>query len=102
MTHGALDLFVTGMTDEQDVDVIARESLRLAVHLRDEGTGGVDRVEPAIGGALHHRGRNAMGGKNDVRALGYLADLVDEDRALLFEGRDHVDVMHDLLAHVHR
>ena len=43
-----------------------------------------------------------MGAEHDVRALGHLVDLVDEDRALLLELGDDVDVVHDLLAHVDR
>src|SRR4029453_16322364 len=44
----------------------------------------------------------AVRAEHEVRALGHLVDLLDEDRALLLELGDDVDVVHDLLAHVDR
>ena len=41
-----------------------------------------------------------MGAEDDVGSGGDLVDLLDEDRALLLELGDDVDVVHDLLAHV--
>ena len=98
--HRALDLFVAGVADEQDLEVVLGEADGLAVHLGDERAGRVDRVEVAVGGALHDGRRDAVRAEDDVRALGHLVDLVDEDGALLLERRDDVDVVHDLLAHV--
>ena len=102
MTHGALDLLVTVVADEKDLVVIAGEPGGLAVHLGDERTGRVDRLEVAVGSTLHHGGRDAVSAEDDVSSLGNLLHLVDEDRALLLQRGHHVDVVHDLLAHVHR
>ncbi len=41
-----------------------------------------------------------MGTKDDVRTLGHLRDVVNEDRTLLLESGDNVDVVHNLFAHV--
>ena len=49
-----------------------------------------------------HRGRDAVGGEHQQRALGHLVGLVDEDRAALLERLDDVPVVDDLLAHVDR
>ena len=43
-----------------------------------------------------------MRGEDDGLALRHLGLLLDEDRAALAQLLDHVLVVHDLLAHVHR
>ena len=43
-----------------------------------------------------------MRGQHRDGSLGHLIDVVDEDRALRFEVAHDVQVVHDLLAHVHR
>jgi hypothetical protein len=91
---------VAGVADEEDLEVVLGEAHGLAVHLGDEWAGGVDGLELAVGRTLHDGGRDAVGAEHDVRALGDLVDVVDEDRALLLQRGDHVDVVHDLLAHV--
>ena len=55
---------------------------------------------PRSAAALHDGRRDAVRAEDDVRAGGHLVDLLDEDRALLLELGHHVDVVHDLLAHV--
>lgn len=40
--------------------------------------------------------------KHNVRTLGHLVDFLDEDGAPLFELRHDMDVVHDLLTHIHR
>ena len=100
LAGGALDLLVALVADEQDLEVVAREAHGLAVHLGDERAGGVDGVQAAVGGRVHDGRRHAVRAEDDVRALGHLVDLLDEDRALLLELGDDVDVVHDLLAHV--
>jgi len=100
VTHRALDLFVAGVTDQDDVLFLLREANGLAVHLGDEGAGGVDRLEAAVGSPLHDARRHAVRAEDDVRPLRHLVDLVDEDRPLPFERRDDVHVVHDLLADV--
>ena len=82
LARRALDLFVALVADEQDLEVVAREAHGLAVHLRHERAGRVDRVQAAVGGGVHDRRRHAVRAEDDVGALGHLVDLVDEDRAL--------------------
>ena len=57
---------------------------------------------PRSDAARHDGRRHAVRAEDDVRALGHLVDLVDEDRARCLELGDDMDVVHDLLAHVHR
>jgi hypothetical protein len=102
LAGGALHLFMALVPDQQDVVVVVREPLRLVVHLRDQRTGRVDRLEVASGRLLVHQRRDAMGGEHDRPALGHFVELLDEDRATRLQVGDHVLVVHDLLAHVDR
>ena len=102
LAGGALDLFVALVADEEDLEVVAREAHRLAVHLGDERAGRVDGLQSPIGCRVHDGRRDPVRAEHDVRALGHLVDLLDEDRALALELGDDVDVVHDLLAHVDR
>jgi len=102
VAHGALDLLVPRVPDEQDLVVVPVEAHRLAVHLGHERAGGVDGVELAVGGTLHDGRRDPVRTEDDVRALRHLVNVIDEDGALALEGRHDVDVVHDLLAHIHR
>jgi hypothetical protein len=100
VTHRALDLFVPGVADQDDVPALVAEAHGLAVDLGDEGAGRVDGLQLAVGRTLHDGRRDAVRAEDDVRPLGNLVDLVDEDRTLALEGRDDVDVVDDLLADV--
>ena len=102
LARRALDLFVALVADEQDLEVVAREAHRLAVHLRHERAGRVDGLQTAIGCRVHDGRRHPVRAEDDVGALGHLVDLLDEDRALALELGHDVDVVHDLLAHVDR
>ena len=101
LAGGALDLFVALVADEQDLVVVAGEAHGLAVHLRHERARRVDRLQTAIGCRVHDGRRHPVRAEHDVRTRRHLVDLVDEDRALLLELGHDVDVVHDLLAHVH-
>jgi hypothetical protein len=70
---------VAVVADEQDLEVVAGEAHRLAVHLRHERTGGVDRLKAPIGCRVHDGGRDAVRAEDDVGAFGHLVDLLDED-----------------------
>ena len=100
LAGSALDLFVTLVADQEDLEVVACEPHGLAVHLRHERAGRVDRLQTAIGCRGHDRRRHSVRAEDDVRARRHLVDLVDEDRAGRFELGHHVDVVDDLLAHV--
>src|SRR5690606_17012728 len=92
--------FVSRVSDQQDLVVVPGEPHRLSVHFRDERAGGVYRSQVSICCALHDSGRDAVSGEHDMRTARHLVDVVNEDRALLLKGGHHVDVVHDLLAHV--
>ena len=59
-------------------------------------------LQVALLGVDVHRRRDAVRGEHHDRPLGHLVGLVDEDRARLGQRLDHVDVVHDLVADVHR
>ena len=99
---GALDLFVTAVTDQQDVVVLGGEPPGLLVHLGDQRAGGVDHLQLAGRGLLVHGRRHTVRGEHHQRTLGDLVGLLDEDRAASLQPGDHVLVVHDLLADVDR
>ena len=84
LASGTLDLFVAGVTNEQNVVVLLGEAHSLTVHLVHQRAGRINRVQRALAGS-----RN-------------LIHLIHENGALLLEGLHHVAVVHNLLAHVHR
>jgi DNA recombination protein RmuC len=98
----AHDLLVAVVADQQDVDVVSREPLRLVVHLRDQRAGRVDRLQLPLGCLLVDHGGHTMGREDHRRALGHLVRLLDEDRPPLLQRGDDMAVVHDLLAHVDR
>ena len=79
LAERALDLLVALVADQEDRLALRGEAARLGVHLADERAGGVDHVEPALGGVRAHRGRDAVGREDDGRAVRHLVELVDED-----------------------
>ena len=101
LAGGADNLLVALVPDQQDVVVLGREALGLAVHLGDQRAGGVDDVQPALGGLLPDLRRHAVRGKDNDRALGDLLGLLHEDRAAPLQLAHHVRVVHDLLADVY-
>src|SRR4029077_15665932 len=102
LAHRAFALLVAVVTDEHDRVAVLGEAHRLAMDLRDEWTGRVDRVQAAYLRALAHAGRYPVGGEHAHRALRHFDLLFDEDRAALPQLLDDVLVVDDLLAHVHR
>jgi hypothetical protein len=98
--HGALDLFMATVPDEQDFVVVAGKTSGLAMHLRDEWAGRIDGVKVTLGGLGDNGGRDAVSAEHDMRSRWNFTDLVDENRPPPLEGRDHVHVVHNLFAHI--
>jgi hypothetical protein len=97
---GALHLLVTLVPDQYDRVAVGRELAGLDMHLGDERTSGVDRVQRALCRVGVNRGRDAVRREHDGLTLRDLGLLVDEDRAALLEVFHDMLVVHDLLAHV--
>ncbi len=72
----------------------------LGVHLRHQRTGRVDHIEPPSIRLRPYRRRDTVGGEDHSGAVRYRVEFIDEDRAATLQVRDHVGVVHDLLAHV--
>ena len=100
LAGGSLDLLVALVTDQQDVVIVASETLGLLVHLGDQRTGGVDGLEAAGGSRPMHLWRHPVCGEDDDRTLRDLVGLADEHGATLGERVDDVPVVNDLFAHV--
>ena len=101
LAHRALDLLVAVVADEDDRVALAGELHGLAVDLRHERAGRVDRLQAAALGLGVDGRRDAVGAEDGDRALGdRVVELLDEDRAAVAQLLDDVLVVHDLLAHV--
>ena len=94
------DLLVALVADQQDVVVVAGESLGLVVHLGDQRAGGVDDPQPSLGGRRVHGRGHAVGGEHHDGSFGHLVGLLDEHRTGLGQRFDHVAVVHDLMPDV--
>jgi hypothetical protein len=103
LAHGADDLRVAGMADEQHVAAPLMMDLGLAVDFRHQRAGGVDGGQPARIGVVGHRLGDAVGGEDHRgRAVRHLVELAHEDRALSLQALDHVLVVDDLMTDVDR
>ena len=102
LAHGALDLLVAGVADQDDRVAVGREALGLDVDLGHQWTGGVDRLERTIPGIGVHARSDAVSGEDDGGALGDVLLGVHEHGAALAQLLDHGLVVDDLLTDVHR
>lgn len=97
-----LDLLVSGVTNEQDLVVVACESHGLAVDFGDQRTRGIDGLQTALFGGNHNRGRDTVRTEDEACSLRRLAHLVNENCTTLFKFGNHVNVVHNLFANVDR
>ena len=100
--HGAFDLGMPGMADEDDLAPLIGIALPLAVHLGDQRAGGVDHRQVAPGGGVLDRAGDAMGAEDGDAARGDLVEFVDEMRAFGAQPLHHMAVVHDLVPDIDR
>jgi hypothetical protein len=101
-THGADDLFVTLVADEENLVPLVREPPRLLVNLGHKWTRRIDR--PQISGCrLLMNGRShSVGAKDNESTLGNLVSFVYEYGPTLLKSFNDVLVVNDLFTHVYR
>ena len=102
LADGPLHLRMAGVADQDHGAALAHIALGLGVDLGDQGAGGVQHRQPPRRRRPHHRLGHPVGAEHRVGAVGNLADLLDEDRALGLEVLDHMAVVDDLVAHIDR
>ncbi len=97
-------LGVVGMPDQQDFAAALEMDRGLAVHLRDQRAGRVQREEIARAGVGRNRFGNPVGREHHRRVgiVGDFGEFLDENRALGLQAVDHIAVMHDLVADIDR
>ena len=102
LPHGADDLRMARMADQDDVPAALVMRLRLPVHLGDQRTGRVDGEELPLERPRH--GFWHPVGREDHRrvAIRHLVEFAHEHRALPPQVLHHVFVMDDLVAHIDR
>ena len=103
LAERADDLRVTGVADHRDLAAALEMDFRLAVDLRHQRTGCVEREEIAALGFRRDRLRHAMRREHHRRVgIGNLVQLLDEDRALGAQALHHVAVVDDLVPDIDR
>ena len=90
------------VADERDEMTAVRVAASLGVHLVHERARRIDDTQPARLRVFLHRRRDTVGREHADLTLGNLRLVLDEDGAELLQPADHVLVVDDLVAHVHR
>src|SRR5687767_11989334 len=101
-THGAFDLGVAGMADQDDFRAPLMVAHDFHVHFGDERASGVEDAKTSALRFLLYPTRDAVRAEDDGRALRDLIQLVDEYRAFGAQIFHDKSIMHDLVAHIDR
>ena len=102
LAHGADDLRVAGMPDQQHGATGLLVALDLAVNLGDQGAGGVGEEQPPAPGFGRHGLGHAVGREDHQPVIGHLVQLLDEHGTQRPQLIHHVAVVHDLVADIDR
>ena len=102
LAHGADDLLVALVSNQDDRIALGGVFSCLGVHLGDQRAGRVQHVQLPLAAALVHLRSDAVGRQHHHGALRDIQLRVDEHGAAISQLRHNVVVVHDLLAHVHR
>ncbi len=100
LAHGAFDLGVAGMADENEPASLGHVALALVVHLGDQRAGGVEHRQLARGSLFLDALGHAMGAEDGDRVRRNFGEILDEMRAFGLQTLDYVLVVHDFVAHV--
>ena len=88
------------MPDQNDRAAQVGIALSLVVDFGDEGTRGIENVEPARCGIGFDGARYAVSAEDRRRPGWNVGKLLDEAGALGFQIFDDIAIVHDLMAHV--
>ena len=102
LTHGAFDLWMAGMPDQQHMLALRGVPTGLNMHFGDQRAGGVNGNHVAAVRLGNNSARYTMCREDDRRALRNLFKLLDKDRALGSETVDHSPVVNNLMPHIDR
>lgn len=99
---GALDFFVSGVTDNDDVISLVTVTLRLQMNLGYQGASRVDNPKARSLRMFDDGGRNAVGAEYGYRSRWNDIKPFDKDCAALLKTLDHVPVVDDFVKNVNR
>ena len=102
LAHGALDLRMTGVTDQDHLTPGAGVAADFHVDLGDQRTGGVEHLEAALRRLFPHRSRHPVSAEDQRRPVGHLVQFFDEHRTAPAQIIHHKPVMHYFMTHVDR
>lgn len=102
LPHGAFDLGVTGMTDENQSAPLRHIMLGLGMNLRHERAGCIDDRKLPRFCFKHDRLRHAMCAEHGHRPVRHLIQFLDESGAFLLQGFDDVLIVDDFVPDKYR
>ena len=102
MADGALHLGMPGMADQHDLPPLPGVAAALVVHLGDQGAGGIDHRQPALGRQGFDALRHPVGREHGHGARRHVVQLIDEDGAAGAQVFHDIAVVHDLVTDVDR
>src|SRR5215831_16014698 len=100
--HRALNFWVAGMADQDDLTTLVGISLSFDVHFRDQRAGRIDNRQATLVGALLDRAGHPMRAEDGYCTGRNLVDLVDETSSLGAQPFDHMPVVHNFMTHIDR
>ena len=100
LAHGALDFRVALVADHDEFVAFFVKFGHFDMHFRDQRAGGVKNLKAALARFFLHRKAHAMRAEHQRSAGRHIAQLFNEDGALVFEVIDDIGVVHDLVAYI--
>ena len=102
LPHGALDLGMAGVPDQDQLAALPDIALALVVDLGHQRTGRVEHRQAALRGLVLDALGDAMGAEDRDGVVGNFRHVLHEHGALGLEAFDDVLVVHDLVPHIDR
>ena len=99
---GTLDLRVSGMSDNHDIEPLAAELLGPHVDFGNQGACGIDDAQIFFPGGPYRGRGNSVGAENDRRVLGHFLQALDEHGAPNFEVFHDMPIMNNFVQDVSR
>ncbi len=102
LAHGADDLVVAGVADQEDVIAQLDEAVDFEMHLGDERARRVDQAEAARFGFPEDGRGDAVGAEDGDAPGGHFGEFLDEDGPFVAQVPDDVAVVDNLASDVDR
>ena len=88
------------MADQDQRPALGHVALALVVYLGYQRAGGIEDRQPTGGRLFFHASRNAVGAEYGDGLGRNLGEILDKNRALVFQVLDHVFIVDDFVPHI--